>query len=353
MTSGIEHSQVREPQRWNDALRQLPVAHVLQSWEWGAFKERHGWQAAHWLWTEDGEPRAAALVLSRSARPLPARILYAPKGPLLDPTDRPLLERVLGDMEGLARAQRAWFLKVDPDVRTDRPAGEAFLSTIAHRGWRASPEQIQFRNTFLLDLTPEPDDILADMKSKWRYNVRLAGRRGVKVREGGMDDLPLLYDMYRETSQRHQFVIRPKDYYRDAWGSFIEAGLARPLIAEVEGEAVAMVIMYRFATRAWYMYGASRDLHRDCMPNHRLQWEAILWARAQGCTVYDMWGAPDVLDESDPLWGVYRFKKGFGAEFVRHVGAYDYVVSGLGYGLYTRVMPRVLEWMRQRHWRRE
>jgi lipid II:glycine glycyltransferase (peptidoglycan interpeptide bridge formation enzyme) len=156
--------------------------------------------------------------------------------------------------------------------------------------------------------------------------------------------------MYKETSQRNEFVIRPQEYYRDAWGSFIEAGLAQPLIAEVEDQAVAMIILFRFGKWAWYMYGASRTIHREDMPNHLLQWEAIQWAKAQGCTTYDMWGAPDELDESDPMWGVYRFKKGFGAELAQHIGAYDYPTSRLGYWLYSVAMPRLLALMRRRHW---
>jgi len=106
------------------------------------------------------------------------------------------------------------------------------------------------------------------------------------------------------------------------------------------------------AGRAWYMYGASRSIHREKMPNHLLQWEAMRWAQEQGCTVYDMWGAPDVLDESDPLWGVYRFKQGFGGEFVRHIGAWDFSVSRLGYWLYTGVMPRLLAATRWVYWKR-
>jgi peptidoglycan pentaglycine glycine transferase (the first glycine) len=206
----------------------------------------------------------------------------------------------------------------------------------------------------------------------------------VTVRRGTMADLPLLYDMYAETAARDGFVIRPEPYYHDVWSTFIEAGLAQPLIAEVggpapssvEGEPVAMVIVFHFPSkestpstveglracpehsrragggRAWYMVGASLPIHREKMPNHLLQWEAMRWAQEQGCTVYDMWGAPDELDESDPLWGVYRFKRGFGGEFVRHIGAWDYPVSGLRYWLYTAVMPRVLGAMRWLYWKR-
>jgi lipid II:glycine glycyltransferase (peptidoglycan interpeptide bridge formation enzyme) len=155
--------------------------------------------------------------------------------------------------------------------------------------------------------------------------------------------------MYAETAQRDNFIIRPIDYYRDAWGSFVQSGLAQPLLAEVEGETVAGLILFRFADRAWYMYGMSRNAHREKMPNYLLQWEAMRWAKTQGCTVYDLWGAPDELNEADSMWGVYKFKEGLGATFAPHVGAYDFVVSRLGYWLYTTAMPRVLNLMRRRH----
>jgi lipid II:glycine glycyltransferase (peptidoglycan interpeptide bridge formation enzyme) len=278
--------------------------------------------------------------------------MYTPKGPILDYGSLDLLEQVLEHLENLARETRALFVKIDPDVLVGTAEGEAVMALLRRRGWGFSQEQIQFRNTMLVDLGLSPDEILAGMKSKWRYNTRLAVRKGVVIRRGGLEDLPLLYRMYAETSVRDGFVIRSHEYYTDAWGSFIRAGLAQPLIAEVEAKPVAMVVLFRCGHIAWYVYGASLDVHREKMPNHLLQWEAMRWAQEQGCTVYDMWGAPEVLDESDPLWGVYRFKQGFGGQLVRHIGAWDYPVSRPGYWLYAKVMPQVLTMMRWRHWRR-
>ncbi len=339
---------------WNRALVELPGPHLLQTWEWGSFKSRHGWEPRRYLWLDrqTGQPRAAASMLARRPGPLPIRMMYVPKGPILDYTNGRLLDLVLGELEAATRQTGALFIKIDPDVRPDTSEGQAVLQTLERRGWRGSEEEIQFRNTILLDLTPSLDGLLMDMKSKWRYNVRLAKRKGVTVRRGGCDDLSLLYSIYEETASRGGFVIRPEPYYRDAWGSFIEAGLAQPLIAEVGQEPVAMVIIYRFGERAYYMYGGARSLHRNKMPNNLLQWEAMKWAKERGCTVYDMWGAPDELDESDPMWGVYRFKEGFGGDFVQHIGAWDYPRSDALYSVYTVAMPWLLAAMRWLHWRR-
>jgi len=272
--------------------------------------------------------------------------MYVPKGPLLDYGNGQLLDRVLASLEELARTQRAIFIKIDPDVRLEE---RQVIEALQARGWCPSSEQIQFRNTILIDLRPGEDELLANMKAKTRYNIRLAARRGVRVRTGNFDDLALFYEMYAETSRRDGFISRPFVYYHDAWGAFMEADLARLFLAEYQGEPLAGLIVFRFGRRAWYMYGASTEKHRHLMPNHLLQWEAMRWARSEGCTVYDLWGAPDVLSEDDPLWGVYRFKEGFGGQFVRHIGAYDYPVSRPLYWLYTVLIPRYLDLLRARH----
>jgi len=345
----MQITTVSDPITWNQALLRLPQPPVLQSGEWGAFKTRHGWEARGWLFADGAcGPKAAALVLRRKLPRLPWNILYVPKGPVLDYADADLLNTVLGHLEHLARQQRALFIKIDPDI----PIGSPIAQLLRQRGWHPSAEQIQFRNTMLVDLRPSEETLLKAMKAKWRYNIRLSKRKGVQVRLGSLDDLSLLYQMYRETSVRDGFVIRPPGYYHDAWGSFIEAGLAQPFVAEYKSQPLAMVIIFCFGERAWYMYGASRNQHRDKMPNHLLQWEAMRWVKSRGGQIYDMWGAPDELDESDSMWGVYRFKQGFGAEMARHIGAYDYPTSRLGHQAYTVLAPRLLSQLRRLYWRR-
>jgi peptidoglycan pentaglycine glycine transferase (the first glycine) len=187
---------------------------------------------------------------------------------------------------------------------------------------------------------------LAGMKQKTRYNVRLAARRGVTIRQATTADMELFYQLYTETSSRDGFIIRPAGYYHDAWASFMEQGRAQLLLAEVDGEAVAGLMLFLFGSTAWYMYGASSDRHRKRMPNQLLQWEAIRQARAAGCSLYDLWGAPDQLDESDPMWGVTRFKLGLGGELARGLGAWDYAYNRPVYRLIAFAMPRYLALLR-------
>jgi lipid II:glycine glycyltransferase (peptidoglycan interpeptide bridge formation enzyme) len=186
------------------------------------------------------------------------------------------------------------------------------------------------------------------MKSKTRYNIRLAKRKGIEIRAGDPGDFETIAAMYEKTAARDEFTIRPLDYYRDAWQTFYDAGMAHPLLAEYEGEPIAAIILIRFDERVIYMYGASTEKERNRMPNYRLQWEGIRWAKAQGAAVYDFWGAPDEFVESDPLWGVWRFKKGFAGQVVRHVGAWDYPVRPFWYWAYHTIMPHYLEFLRNR-----
>jgi peptidoglycan pentaglycine glycine transferase (the first glycine) len=348
----LELVQVEDRERWNEAVARLPCAHVLQSYEWGVFKSRHGWQPSRLLFLRGAEPVAAASLLMR--RPPGGRwgVMYVPKGPALDYDDSGLVGEVLTRLQEIAREQRAIFVKIDPDISAGR---SDVARLIEQRGWRASSEQIQFRSTLLVDLRRPEEELLSAMKRKCRYNVRLAGRRGVEVHLGGIDDLPLLYQMYIATSARDEFIIRPYSYYADAWNTFVSRGLAQLFLARHGEDVLAGLLLFRFGDKAWYMYGASTDHHRSLMPNYLLQWEAMKWARAHGHSLYDMWGAPDELDKSDPMWGVYRFKSGFGGKFTSSLGAFDYPVSRALYGAYTAAVPRflrVLRWRQRRARRR-
>ncbi|NOT06265.1 MAG: peptidoglycan bridge formation glycyltransferase FemA/FemB family protein [Anaerolineales bacterium] len=367
---------------WNQIISKLPNPHFLQTYEWGQVKAKYGWIPYYAVWTDDGKFHvsqatdnlsqitghcvAATMILKKQIlnRGFAARlsILYAPKGPLLDWENAGLRDRVLNDLQSFAKKQGAIFLKVDPDIVLGRGipqsaddvsdnAGQAVRSELKRRGWVYSSDQIQFQNTVLIDLSASEEEMLARMKPKTRYNVRLAEKKGVSLRVGTLEDLPMLYKMYAETSVRDGFVIRDEEYYKTAWGIFMRSSgqpSAVPLIAEVDGEPVAAIFLFMFAGRAYYVYGMSRNLHREKMPTYLLQWEAMKLAKAGGCSVYDLWGAPEIFDESDSMWGVYRFKEGLGGEVVRTLGAYDFVPNQLWYKLYAEVMPRMLNVMRAR-----
>ena len=379
-----------ESQIWNSIISKLPNPHFLQTYEWGQVKEKYGWEPLYSVWDMDGRwkvesdpnllstfhsPVAAALILKRQIlrNGFAARlsILYLPKGPLFDWSNEVLRNRVLNDLQSFAKKQGAIFLKMDPDVvlGTGVPQsendvidnnGQSVMSELKRRGWGYSSDQIQFKNTVLLDLKLSEEELLVRMKQKTRYNIRLAEKKSVSVRVGKLDDLPMFYKMYAETSVRDGFVIRDEGYYQTVWKLFMQQEqssiinrqssmpFTEPLIAEVNNEPVAAIFVFYFAGRAYYVYGMSRDIHREKMPAYLLQWEAMKHAKVKGCAIYDLWGAPDVFDESDSMWGVYRFKEGLGGKVVLTLGAWDYAPNRLWYNMYLEIIPRLLELMRAR-----
>jgi lipid II:glycine glycyltransferase (peptidoglycan interpeptide bridge formation enzyme) len=288
----------------------------------------------------------------------PLTVMYAPKGPALAYDDADLRAFVLDHLQVLARRNRAIWLKIDPDVEaatgvpgepdnTPDSTGQGLTDDLKARGWRFSDDQVQFRNTIKLDLTQSEETLLAQMSQNTRRKVRVAERDGVTVRAATLADLPILYALYRETGARDEFLVRPDWYYEQAWRKFMEAGLAHALIAEYAGKPIAHVILFHFGRTCWYFYGASSNEERQRMPNYLLQWEAIRWAKAQGYAIYDFWGAPDTFDETDSMWGVYNFKRGFRGTVTRHVGAWDYAPYPLLYAAYSQAWPRVLGWLRR------
>lgn len=351
MTDDITTKTIERRDEWNALLGSLPHHHILQTWEWGDFKrDTVGWMPERVAFYAGDALIGAASLLTRRVGGL--TVMYTPKGPALDYTNPAHVTAVLGHLAARARRRRALWLKIEPDVigatgfpdgDDDRPhpTGSALVARLRGGGWRFSGDQVQFRNTLTIDLTRDEDDILMAMSQNTRRKVRTAQKKGVTVRDATPDDLPVLYALYKTTGQRDDFLIRPATYYEKAWRDFMHAGLAHALIAEYDGQPIAHVILFHFGRVCWYFYGASADVERQRMPNYLLQWEAMRWARANGYTVYDMWGAPNDFQPDDPMWGVYEFKRGFRGEIVRHIGAWDYAPNPLLYRLYTGLWPRL------------
>ncbi len=310
---------------WKAFLAAHPRAHVLQTWEWGRLKAAFGWKAVPVLAGTSG-----ALVLFRPLA-LGFHVGYVPKGPVGPWT--PALAQAL---DRAARAHRALFLLVEPDAwEEEAPAPPP--------GWRPGACPVQPRRTLVVDLTPEEEIILARMKQKTRYNIRLAARKGVQVR--AWEDVNAFYRMLQETAARDGFAIHPPGYYRLAYDLFVPQGMAQLLVAEYQGEPLAALMVFARGHRAWYFYGASTGRHRNKMPTYLLQWEAMRWARSRGCTEYDLWGVPDEdLDTLERefttrrggLWGVYRFKRGFGGVLKRAAGPWVREYFPGSFALYRR-----------------
>jgi peptidoglycan pentaglycine glycine transferase (the first glycine) len=345
---------------WNSIVENLPGATFLQSGEWADIKYPNGWRSEKRTWIAQGESVfAAAMVLYRTFSKLPVCVAYVPRGPLVDWRSDGQYKQVLSELINYARVRKAIYLKIDPDLtigkgipdsETDRPhqIGLSVQEYLKNSGWIFSQDQIQFRNTVEIDLKPSEETILANMHQKTRYNIRLAERKGVKISKAAITDWPSIYRLYAETATRDGFIIRPWDYYERVWNTLTQGEMATCLKAEIEGSLAAAIWVIGFGRKSHYLYGMSSSQHRDFMPNYLLQWRGIQLAKTQGRDVYDMWGAPNEFFSEDTLSGVFRFKQGFGGEVIRTLGAWDYPIRPNLYHLYTGILPRILDIMRQR-----
>lgn len=323
---------------WDAFLQQYPQAHLLQTSAWGELKAGFGWQVER---VRAGETGAQVLFRPLSARlPWGPSLAYIAKGPV--GPDWPALWPAL---DAACRRRRAVLLKVEPDAWQE--AAGALAAQIP--GFIAGADPVQPRQTVVISLAGGEEDWLARMKQKTRYNVRLAEKKGVQVRCS--PDLETFQQLMQVTGQRDGFGVHSLAYYRRAYQLFQPQGQCELLLAEYAGRPLAGLMVFARGARAWYLYGASNDEERNRMPTYLLQFEAMRWAKARGCAEYDLWGVPDAPEaeleanftgRSDGLWGVYRFKRGFGGELKRSAGAFDRAYLPLVYPLYRR-------WAARRH----
>ena len=333
---------------WNDFLSKCPDAHLLQSAEWGELKSSFGWEPVRLVCEDSGSTWGTQILFRQLA--LGLTFAYLPKGPLLqnDADGKNLAfpgQAFWKEVDLLCRKKRAVFLKVEPD---DWGPAAQFRAGEIPTGFRSSPQAIQPPRTIVVDLTGSEEDILARMKQKTRYNIRLSSKKGVAVRQS--ENIDAFYQLMETTGQRDEFGIHSLEYYQKAYDLFKYSAKCEMFMAEYDGKKIAGLMVFASGSRCWYLYGASSSLHRERMPTYLLQWEAMKWARSKGCVQYDLYGVPDheaeyleanFRDRSAGLWGIYRFKRGFGGQITRSPGPWDRVYHSFLYQLYLRWMARV------------
>lgn len=329
--------------RWNEYLTRHPQAHFLQTGEWGELKSRFGWSASRIIVGDCG-----AQVLFRNL-PLGFSLAYIPKSSA-DQLASPGDEQFWAEVDRMCRKRRTVFCKLEPDIWATDDQERGFGNHLQIAGGRPSVRpgpSIQPRRTIVVDLRPTEETILARMKPKCRYNIRLAEKKGVVVRP--WKDIGAFHAMLTATAERDAFSIHSSSYYEFADELFGRAASSQVLLAEHAGQPLAALMVLARGRRAWYVYGGSTDRARDKMPNYLLQWEAMRWARNRGCEEYDLWGVPDEEETAleagfasrrDGLWGVYRFKRGFGGELRRSAPALDRVYIPPLYGIYSTLASR-------------
>jgi lipid II:glycine glycyltransferase (peptidoglycan interpeptide bridge formation enzyme) len=310
------------------------ATHPLQSWEWGKFREKTGKKVIRLGVFEEKELKAGCQL---TVHPLPKtnfNLLYFPKGPLPS-------QRMLKALAKLGQQEQAILIKMEPNV--GHPLDSAKTSAFKEIGQfllknNCRPGRPLFTPyTFQIDLTKKEEALLAAMKSKTRYNLRLAQRHGVEVVK---DNSPQAFETYLklmiETTRRQKFFAHTPDYHRQMWEILNPAGMAHLLLAKYKGETLVAWILFTLNHVLYYPYGGSTRKYREVMPSYAMMWEAIKFGQKMRCTTFDLWGTPGPNpDPKDPWYGFHHFKEGFGAQLIEFLGTWDLVINPYLYPAYN------------------
>ena len=346
MTSNILPPSV-PPEQWDAFVKAQPRAHVLQQTAWGDLKSAYGWDVyrAGFIEYQNVVVAGAQLLFRR----LPFRLgtmAYLCVGPIYS---NPFPEKgaplnyvefaLWSHIHSAAKKHGAAFLKWEPGIYSEGETAPDFKAL----GFKQSPQTVQPPNTVLIDISGNEETILARMNQGTRRKIRQSAKNGIRYYEGSKADVGKFTAMMQTTGSRNEFGVHEPNYYERAYDLFVPQGDAALILAEHEGDHLAGIMVFAAGKNAWYLYGASSDVKRNLMGAYGVQWAAIQWAKARGCNTYDMWGIPDADEatleaqfetRSDGLWGVYGFKRGWGGEVVRSLGAWDKVYNPLVYAAY-------------------
>ena len=336
----MEVQIIKDRRLWNDFVAASPYCNIMQSYEWGELAT--GAEEVMHIGVVDAAGKLCAVMLMEITRVLKQVYFYVPRGPIIDNPDSPAMTVLLNFVKTEARKRHAFLLKLEPGVPDDN---REWLVGLKRRGFSLNPNHMNVRNEWMLDIQPDEKTLLANMKEKWRYNIRLATRKGVRVRRGnGPADIDAFYRLYQTTSARDLFAINQKSFYESVLRLFGAEGRAALFLAEYEGEPISALVILTLGKWSWYMYGASANEQREKMPNHLLQWTAIQWAKTQGCHYYNFRGIPEILEEGQEMWGIYLFKRGLGGEALHFLPTHDLVYQPLVYTAYRKLLD-------VKHWR--
>lgn len=332
-------------EEWDALVAREPSFSLLQSWQWGTFKETSGWKVYRVAVWDKVSLIAGAQLLIKSAPLGIASMAYIPRGPVGDWMNPAITPLLLDELHHIARDHRAVFLRIEPSL----PDNSTCASTLQNHGFQSSSYTNQPRATIVVDLSQGIDSLFTQLHQKTRYNIRYASRKGVVMRVGDENDLPMFHRLMGVTASRGGFTVRSLDYYREELRAFTKTGQVKLFIAEYQGHPIAVNMSAVFGKCAAYLHGGSTGEYANFQPNYLIMWEAMRWAHTQGCESFDLWGIPDDVgisviqagsdlpksDRTDGLWGVYRFKRGFSNNIVLFASAHDYAYSPLLYKLAT------------------
>lgn len=297
----------------------MTSSHPLQTHAWGAFRRAMGIDVAH--------TRYGYVTFHRIPQ-TPWTIGYFPKG--TKPT-----ETMIRELKKLGQQKNAVFIQLEPNV-----IKSSQFAVHSSQILKPSHHPLFTKYTFVLDLTKSEEELLKTMHTKTRYNLRVATKHGVVIREDNSPEALSVYlRLSEETTERQGFYAHNRLYHQTVWNIMHKAGIARLFTATYQGRTLAAWIIFALDKTIYYPYGASGREHREVMAPTLLLWEIARWGKANGFTSFDLWGAlgPSPTGEPDPenpWFGFHKFKQGFNPTLVEFVGSYDLVIRPTLYHIY-------------------
>ncbi len=325
---------VKDWKKYEEFISRHYKSHFMQTPMWAKVKDN--WKNEVIVSeNENGNIKGTLSILIRKVPFFKSTLMYAPRGPVCDIDDEETIRELIEGAMHKAKEYKSYVLKIDPDVELEN---EKFVAMAKRMGFifkntSKNFEGIQPRFVFRLDVKDKTEEEMMDIfHTKTRYNIRLAMRKGVEVTIGTREDLKAFHDIMVVTGTRDEFVVRTLEYFEKMYDCMAPENL-RLYLAHYDGRIVAGTLAILYGNKVWYLYGASANEYRNVMPNYLLQLEMIKWALENKCEIYDFRGVSGDIDESNPLYGLYRFKKGFNGKFTEFVGEMDYVFSPIMYFL--------------------
>lgn len=303
-----------------------------QSLEWA--KVKTSWKREVILAEDSSKKIIGSLMVWIRKIPIFGNIMYSARGPVCDIHNIEVLKQLTEGAKLLAKKYNAIVLRIEPDIKSD---DTEFRNIMLELGYSIKDdaknfrEEIQPRYVFRLDTKGKTEDeIFKNFHSKTRYNIRLATKKGVTVKEGTREDLKEFHKIMITTGLRDGFITRPLEYFERMYDCLGPEHM-KILMAYYDGKPISGVIPIMYGNKTWYLYGASSNEHRNLMPNYLLQWEMIKIAISRKSDIYDLRGVPGIADNSN---GLFRFKKGFGAEYTEFIGEVYIPFKPLTYKMY-------------------
>lgn len=338
---GVTIEEITDKAQWNSFLLSQPRGHLLQSYEWGELNRYLGGKIYRLGALDDGRLIGSMmLTLSPLAGRLPLSCLYSSRGPTIADPASPALSALMAHAQRIvARQEHAVALRVEPNVADDDSQMENWLTAYRALGFRTFPYAVHGRRSWVLDIRPGADELLAKCKITWRQNIRSAERKGVVIREARDEaDFEAYYTLLKLTSERDAFFIHSRSYHQEILRQFAEQGDAVLYLAEHEGEPIAAKVLIRFGDWCWDMFGATSNQKRNLKPAYLLQFRCFQWAQARGCHFFDFRTIPEILQPGEEMWGVYEYKKGFGGFSRLNMPTQDYVCRPLVYSAWRKLV---------------